>query len=74
VQNLVGIDLAVTKLRIREMSRLRADFLLTYLSLYPFLLQGYRLQFGAIITLDSSNDVFSQPLVPFEGLVDIAVH
>ena len=28
--------------------------------------------FGAIFTLNDSNDVFSQPLVPFGGYINIA--
>ena len=34
VQNLVGIDLAVTDLRMREKNTVCVDFLLTYLSIY----------------------------------------
>jgi len=34
VQNLVGIDSAVTDLRMREKTRFSVDFLLTYLSIY----------------------------------------
>ena len=49
VQNLVGIDEAVTDLRMREKTRFVWIFLLTYLSIYlsvyPFLLCGYRSQF-----------------------------
>ena len=51
VQNLAGIDSAVTDLRMREKTRFVWIFLLTsiYLSLclsvYPFLLCGYRSQF-----------------------------
>jgi len=40
----------------------------TYLSLSPFLFQGYRSQFWG------SNNAFLQPLVPFGGLNDITVH
>ena len=45
VQNLVGIDSAVTDLRMREKTRFCVDFLLTYLSVRPFLRRGYRSQF-----------------------------
>jgi len=53
VQNLVGIDSAVTDLRMREKNTYCVDFLLTclsiylsiYLSVYPFLPRGYRPQF-----------------------------
>ena len=55
VQNLVGIDSAVTDLRMREKTRFVWIFLLTYLSIYlsiylavcPFLRRGYRSQFWA---------------------------
>jgi len=42
VQNLVGIDSAVTDLRMREKKRFVSIFLLTYLSVRPFLRRGYR--------------------------------
>ena len=46
VPNLVGINSAVTFLRMREKTRFRVDFfLLTDLSVYPFLRRGYRSQF-----------------------------
>ena len=49
MQNLVGIDSAVADLRMREKTRFVWIFLLTYLSIYlsvyPFLLCGYRSQF-----------------------------
>ena len=49
VQNLVGIDSAVTDLRMREKTRFVWIFLLTYLSvclsIRPFLRRGYRSQF-----------------------------
>ena len=46
VQNLVGIDLAVTDPRMREKTRFCVDFfILTYLSARPFLRRGYRSQF-----------------------------
>ena len=44
VQNLVGIDSAVTDLRMREKTRFVLIFLLTY-SIRPFLRRGYRSQF-----------------------------
>jgi len=49
VQNLVGIDLAVTDLRMPEKTRFVWIFLLTYLylSVCPFLRRGYRSQFWA---------------------------
>jgi len=49
VQNLVGIDTAVTDVRMREKTRFMWIFLLTYLSVClcvcPFLRRGYRSQF-----------------------------
>jgi len=45
VQNLVGIDSAVTDLRMREKTRFVWIFLLTYLFIRQFLRRGYRLQF-----------------------------
>jgi len=54
VQNLVGIDLAVTDLRMREKNTVCMDFFINisiylsvYLSLCPFLRRGYRSQFWA---------------------------
>jgi len=75
VQNLVGIDSAVTDLRMRAKKHDSVCiFLLTYLSVYlsicPFLHRGY--SFVAILTLNGSNDVIPQPLVPFGGHINIA--
>ena len=47
-------------------------FLLTDLSIYPFLRR--RVSFGTILTVDGSIGVFSQPLVPFGGLVVTPTH
>jgi len=51
VQNLVGIDSAVTDLHMREKTRFVWIFLLTYLSISlsvcSFLRRGYRSQFWA---------------------------
>jgi len=74
VQNLVGID---TDLRMREKTRFVWIFLLTYLSLclYVYLSvssSGLQVSFGEIFTLNGSNDVISQPLVPFGGYMNIA--
>ena len=67
VQNLVGIDSAVTDLRMREKTRFCVDFLLTYLSVYLSVpSSGLQVTvLGAILTLNGLNDVISQPLVPF---------
>jgi len=48
LQNLVGIDSAVTDLRMREKTRFCVDFFYNisiYLSICPFLRRGYRSQF-----------------------------
>ena len=45
MQNLVGIDSAVTDLRMREKHGLCGFLLLTYLPIRPFLRRGYRSQF-----------------------------
>ena len=66
VQNLVGIDSAVTDLRMWI-------FLLTYQSV-RFFVGATGHSFGAILTLNGSNDVISQPLVPFGGHINIAPH
>ena len=50
-------------------------FLLTYLSIYlsvRFFVGATGHSFGAILTLNGSNDVISQPLVPFGGHINIA--
>ena len=75
VQNLVGIDSAVTDLRMREKNTFCVDFLLTYLSVclsVRFFVGATGHSFGAILTLNGSNDVISQPLVPFGGHINNA--
>jgi len=77
VQNLVGFDLVITNLRMREKYILCGFFKLTYLSIFPLLRRGYRSQFWADFKADfndfnGSNDVISQPLVPFGGHINIA--
>ena len=71
MQNLVGIDLAVTDLRMREKNTFCVDFfLLTYLSIclsVRFFVGATGHSLVAILTLNGSNDVISQPLVPFGG-------
>jgi len=71
VQNLVGIDLAVTDLRMREKTRFVWIFLLTYLSV-RFFVGATGHSFGAILMLNGSNDVISKPLVPFGGHINTA--
>ena len=68
VQNLVGIDSAVTDLRMRK-TRFCGDI---YLSFCPFLRRATGHSFGPILTVNGSNDVISQPLVPFGGHINIA--
>ena len=73
MQNLVEIDSAVTDLRMREKTRFCVDFLTNisvYLSVSSSGLQVTVLV--AILTLDGSNDVIPQPLVPFGGHVNTA--
>ena len=70
MQNLVGIDLAVTDLRMREKNTFCVDFLLTYLSIclsVCFFVAATGHSFEVISTLNGSNDVTLQPLVPFGG-------
>jgi len=74
VQNLVGIDSAVTDLRMREKTRFVWIFLINisiYLSV-RFFLGAAGHGFGPILTVNGSNDVISQPLVPFGGHINIA--
>jgi len=76
VQNLVGINSVVTDLRMREKHVLCGFFLLTYtvsicLSI-RFFVGATGNSFGAIFTLNGSNDVISQPIVPFGGHINIA--
>ena len=64
--------------RMREMSSFRVDVdisisLSIYLSI-RFFVRATGHIFGTILTLNGSNDAFSQPLVPFGGLDNIAVH
>jgi len=72
VQNLVGIDSAVTDLRMREKNTILCRFfLLTYLSVRYFVGATGHI-FVVILTLNGSNDVIPQPLVPFGGRINIA--
>jgi len=78
VHNLVGIDSAVTDLRMREKNTFCVDFVINisiYLSIslsVRFFVGGTGHSFVAILTLNGSNDVISQPLVPFGGHINIA--
>jgi len=74
VQNLVGIDSAVTDLRMREKTRFCVDFL-TNISIclsVRFFVGATGHSFGAILTVNGSNNVISQPLVPFGNYINIA--
>ena len=68
VQNLVGIDSAVTDLRMREKNTILCEFCLSMC----FFVGATGHSFVAILTLNGSNDVISQPLVPFGGHINIA--
>ena len=49
---------------------------LTYLSIYPsirFFSAATGHSFGVIFTINGSNDVISQPLVPFGGHINIVL-
>jgi len=76
VQNLVGIDSAVTDLRMREKNTVCVDFfLLIYLSIclsVRFFVGATGHSFRPILTVNGSNDVVSQPLVHFDGHINIA--
>ena len=77
VQNLIKIDSAVAALRMREKTRFRVGFFVCLhirLSIYPFFITPTGHIFSAILTLNSSYDVFLQPLVPFGGRDEIAPH
>jgi len=78
VQNLVGIDSAVTDLRMREKNTICVDFLID-ISIYLSVCLSVRFFVGAtghcfvaILTLNGSNDMISQSLVPFGGHINIA--
>ena len=76
MQNLVGIDSAVTDLRMREKTRFVWIFFINIsicLSV-RFFVGATGHSFRAILTLNGSNDVISQPLVPFDGHINIAPH
>ena len=76
--NLVGIDSAVTDMRMREKTRFCVVFLIN-ISLCLSVCVSVRFFVGAtghsfvpILTLNGSNDVIPQPLVPFGGHINIA--
>jgi len=73
VQNLVGIN-SSADLRMRKKNMFCVNFFYyhIYLSICTFFCRGYRSHFGAILTLNGSNEVISQPLVPFCGHINIA--
>ena len=78
MQNLVGIDSAVTDLRMREKKRGLCGFFINIsicLSIcVRFFVGATGHSFGAILKLNGSNDVISQPLVPFGGHNNIALY
>jgi len=65
VPNLIKIDSAVAALRMREKTRYRVVFFIIKISIYPSFATPTGRIFSAILTLDGSYDVFSQPLLPF---------
>jgi len=65
VQNLVGIGSAITDLHMREKNMHQS----VCLSISAC---SYRYSFGAVLPLNGSNNVFSQPLVLLGGHVNIA--
>ena len=74
MQNLVGIGSTITFLRMYEKTPFRVDFfLLTDLSI-RFFVGATGHSFGAILMVNGSSGVFSQPLVPFGGLVVTSPH
>jgi len=75
VQNFVGIDSAVTDL-CRHEKRFCVDFFInTFIYLHVcFFVGATGHSFGAILTINGLNDVFSQPLVPFGGHINIAAY
>ena len=74
-QDLVGIDSAVTDLRMREKKH---DFVWIFFINISICLSARFFvgatdhSFVAILTLNGSNDVIPQPLVPFGGHINIA--
>jgi len=67
-KNLVRIDSIVTDLRMREKNTFFCGFFINiiYLSVsVHFFIASTGHSVGAILTLNGSNNVFSQPLVPF---------
>ena len=68
----VGISLAVTMLCICCVKK--CFHVELNISICPFPYQGYVSQFWAILVFNGANDVFLQPLLPFEGLFNVAAH
>jgi len=66
VQNLIKIDSAVAAVRMREKNAVSRGFFCLHIrrSVYPFFATPTGQIFSAILTLNSSYDVFLQPLVP----------
>jgi len=64
VPNLIKIDSVVTALCMREKTRFHVVFFV-YISVYPFFITPTGHIFSSILALNSSNDAFLQPLVPF---------
>ena len=73
MQNSVGIDSADTDLRIREKTKVGWIFFINISICLSVSSSGLQVTvLGTILTLNGSNDVISQPLVPFGGHINIA--
>jgi len=71
VQNLISVNLAIATLRVCEKKTvLVVGFLLAYL----FLVSSIGHIFPAILTLNGSNNVLLQQLMPFCGIRDKLLH
>jgi len=60
-------------MRMREKTRFCVHFLLTYLCV-SFFVGATGHSFGAILTLNGSNNVIPQPLVPFGDHINIGAY
>jgi len=80
VQNLIKLSSAIAALRMREITGFCVGFFCLHIrlsidrSIYLIFTKPTGHIFSAILTLNSSYDVFLQPLVPFEGRDEMAPH
>jgi len=64
---------SATDLRMREKNTICVDLFIKHICLcLHFFVSATGHSFGAILTLNGSNDVISQPLLPFGGHINIA--